>query len=207
MSKIVNVTAANGVNYNVRLVEEGDRHGLNMCLTHNKPSIVTGKVNPMVEFYDTKSQFHYDFVGEPEEAKAAGAQCLGQFVSGYYVETLLENIATTNGICLHGGVPRWQIDGDAVRKAFVELGLWSYPQAEAAEACDTPLKLVVVYDSQDPDTEPQVWLPASQAHRFQLVPLNKSQELGGRYPNTDPADIELLDAGVNAAFPNYVQVQ
>jgi hypothetical protein len=123
------------------------------------------------------------------------------------VFTLLENIATTGGICLHGGVPKWQIDGNAVRQAFRDLGLWSPQESEQAAApCDTPVKLVVVYDSQDPDTEPQVWLPRSEAPRFQFIPLNKSQELGGRFPNTDPADITLLEAGTNAAFPDYVQI-
>lgn len=117
MSKITTVESSHGVVFNVRLVEKGDRHGRNFCLTHDED-------RPMVEFYDAKNPHSYDFVGSPEDAVKAGARCLGQFVSGYYVFTLLENIATTGGICLHGGVPKWQIDGDSVRRAFVDLGLW-----------------------------------------------------------------------------------
>jgi hypothetical protein len=214
----------------------------------------------------------YDFVGTREEALAAGAPKLGQFASSYYVFTLLENIATTGGICLHGGVPRWTIDGDAVRQAFVNLGLWTAPLPEelpffrrahsadfardiqdyffrmlgpmhalqsaypfidvshfiksfeaqadrepgerpetlergiaSAEAVK-PVNIVVVYDSQDPDAEPAVWVPRRVAPYWSSLPLNKSQELGGRYPNTDPADITLLEAGANAAFPDYVQL-
>lgn len=203
MSRLTAVTAANGITFNVRLVEEGDPYGLNMALVHNKPGLLSGKVKPMVEFYDTRSQFHYDFVGTAEEAKAAGAKCLGQFVAHYFVETLLESIDVTPGVCLNGAVPAWQIDGEALRKAFVDLGLWERNEPPV----DAQIKVVVVYDSANSDEEPQVWLPRSEAHRFQLIPLDKSQELGGRYPNTDPADIVLLEAGSNEAFPNYVQIQ
>jgi hypothetical protein len=191
------------VDYLVRLVEKGDRYGRNFCRTHMED-------RPTVEFYDYESRAEaYDFVGEREDAIAAGAARLGQYVSSYYVFTLLENIATTGGIDLCGHVPKWVIDGDALRRAFVDLELWQPAAPEflpEIEVCDEATKLVVVYDSEDPDTEPSVWLPQSQAHRFTLIPLNKSQELGGRYPNTDPADIALLEAGTNAAYPRYVKI-
>lgn len=306
MYKTTTVTSAsNGVTFTVRLVERGDQYGLNFCLTHDK-------LLPMVEFYDTESKAEcYDFVGDRLEAIAAGAPRLGQFVSRYYVETLMENIATTGGIYLHGGVPRWQIDGDAVREAFQALGLWNphrtmaqliesyvteeddelpekerlrlmadrilddvgnfyhgpeepfhvrtsdgalsvdikayffrmlgpmhalqaaYPFIDVSdfvksfefhagcqpgdkpetlwrgiepEVVITPVKIVVVFDSQDPDTEPTVWVPRRVAPYWSSLPLNKSQEHGGRFPNTDPADITLLEAGCNAVFPDYVQL-
>lgn len=69
-----------------------------------------------------------------------------------------------------------------------------------------PTTIVVVYDSQDPDREPTVWAPPQVATTWTSLPLNKSQEHGGRFPNTDPADIELLEAGCNARFPDYVQL-
>ena len=122
MAKTTTVTSAsNGVTFTVRLVEKGDRHGVNFCLIHSDP-------RPTVEFYDLKSKAaSYDFVGPREKAIAAGAPCLGQFVSSYYVHTLLETIDTARGLCLHGGVPRWTIDSDAVREAFQALGLWKPP--------------------------------------------------------------------------------
>jgi hypothetical protein len=119
MAKTTRVTSDAGVDYLVRLVEEGDPYGLNFCRTHTEH-------RPTVEFYDYDSKAPaYEFIGDREDAVAAGAPRLGQFVSRYYVFTLLESIATTNGINLCGHVPRWAIDGDAVRAAFMNLGLWT----------------------------------------------------------------------------------
>lgn len=39
----------------------------------------------------------------------------GQFVSSYFVETLLAR-PDGNGINLHGGVPDWSLDADATKK-------------------------------------------------------------------------------------------
>lgn len=61
------------------IIEKGDNYGLNDCLTHEE-------VRPLVEFYDTR----YD-----------------QFVSRYYVKTILE---VDSGLNLHGGVEDWTID-------------------------------------------------------------------------------------------------
>lgn len=304
MSKTATVTSAsNGVTFLVRLVEKGDHYGLDFRVTH-------GEDRPMVEFYDVDSRAEcYDFVGTREEAIAAGAPRLGQFVSRYYVHTLLEDIATTGGICLAGHVPRWTIDGGSLRRAFQALWLWAphrtmaqliesyvteeddelpekerlrlmadrilddvgnfyhgpeepfhvrtsdgalsadikayfsrmlgpmhalqaaYPGIDVShliksfeahagvqsgfrpETLDgyagpaiTATNIVVVFDSQDPDTEPTVWVPRRVAPYWSSLSLDKSQELGGRYPNTDPADICLLEAGTNAAFPDYIQL-
>jgi hypothetical protein len=53
------------------------------------------KDEPTVAFYDAR----YDFTE------------YGQFTGGnYYVSTLNEGESARNGLCLHGGVPDWQID-------------------------------------------------------------------------------------------------
>ena len=52
--------------FNVRVVNKGDKFGRDFCLTHESDK-------PMVEFYDSRYP-HTEF---------------GQFVSRYYVETIL----------------------------------------------------------------------------------------------------------------------
>jgi hypothetical protein len=72
--------------FNVRIVNTGDKYGLNDCLVNDKA--------PMVEFYDTRYP-HTQY---------------GQFVSRYYVDTLLER--DTGGLCLDGGVPSWTVSAE-----------------------------------------------------------------------------------------------
>lgn len=69
-----------------RIVKQGDKYGLNNCLTHDKPA-------SMVEFYDTSN-------GE-------------QFVSRYYVETIL-SIKNYCGLMLDACQPAWHLDGESV---------------------------------------------------------------------------------------------
>lgn len=76
----------------VRVVEQGDRYGLNDCLENDCPL-------SMVEFYDTRSE-HTD---------------LGQFVTRYFVDTLLKH---PGGLCLDGGVPPWTISTHGMSKVF-----------------------------------------------------------------------------------------
>lgn len=68
----------------VRIVEHGDNYGLNDALTHKGE-------RPLVEFYDTRHE-HTD---------------LGQFVSRYYLGTLIDG---EGGLNLQGGVPTWYIN-------------------------------------------------------------------------------------------------
>lgn len=70
----------------VKNVKQGDRYGLNNCLTHDKPT-------SMVEFYDTSN-------GE-------------QFVQRYYVDTFL-GIGDGVGLMLDGGWSAWNLDGESV---------------------------------------------------------------------------------------------
>jgi hypothetical protein len=84
--------------FHVRIVQTGDRYGLNFCLTHDKK-------DPLVEFYDARYP-HTEF---------------GQFVSRYYVSTILEG--QNRGLCLDGGEPEWSIcasDMALVRKFIQE---------------------------------------------------------------------------------------
>ena len=72
----------------IRIVRDGDK--LRDCLTH------VGE--PMAEFYDTRHR---------------QGRVLWQFVSRYYVKTLL---ASEGGLCLMGGVPEWSLSGEDMRK-------------------------------------------------------------------------------------------
>jgi hypothetical protein len=190
MAETTEVTASHGIKFTVRLIEKGDCYGLNMRITHDKVWHPTGKVEPMIEFYDTRFEHAYDFIGTVEEAIAAGAPCLGQFVSRYYAFTLLNG--NIDGLQMDGRVADWRIDADALRAALSELGVYKQ------------IKVVVTYDSRDPDVLPRVWLPPHEAKRCEVVLLDKGQELGGREPATDPARASLLEASRNSEFPNYV---
>jgi hypothetical protein len=84
--------------FNVRVVNKGEKYGLNFCLTHKQEK-------PLVEFYDARYP-HTEF---------------GQFVSRYYVETILGEDgygSKEGGLSLHGGIPEWTVsakDMDIVR--------------------------------------------------------------------------------------------
>lgn len=81
-----------GIKFNVRLVHQGDKYGLNNCLTHEQKE-------PLVEFYDTRYP-HTEF---------------GQFVTRYNMSTLLERTAHV-GLDLDGGIPDWKIDVEGMAK-------------------------------------------------------------------------------------------
>jgi len=77
--------------FNVRIVNKGDRYGRADCLTHDDD-------RPMVEFYDHRYT-HGDWADR------------GQFVSRYYVSTLLEG--ENRGLCLDGGnANEWSVSAD-----------------------------------------------------------------------------------------------
>jgi hypothetical protein len=77
-SKILDIVS-NGIPFRVRVITQGEKHGLNDCITHKN-------IDPIVEFYDHR--FHHT----PN----------GQFASSYYLSTLLED-SLNSGLCLHGG--------------------------------------------------------------------------------------------------------
>lgn len=94
--------------FNVRIVCKGDRYGRADCLTHDED-------RPMVEFYDRRYA-HGDW---PDR---------GQFVSRYYVGTLLGHEGfyggePTGGLCLDGGnANEWSVsaDGMAIVRAYLK---------------------------------------------------------------------------------------
>ena len=80
--------------FNVRVVNKGDKYGRDFCLTHDEDK-------PLVEFYDSRYP-HTEF---------------GQFVSRYYVSTLLGEDRygrAEGGLCLDGGnANEWTVkEGD-----------------------------------------------------------------------------------------------
>ena len=82
---------AAGVTFNVVIVRKGEQYGHRDCLTHEGD-------DPLVEFYDA------DYAGKE------GFTDAGQFVSRYYVSTLLDPHRCRFGLNLCGHEPKWQID-------------------------------------------------------------------------------------------------
>ena len=115
-------TAANGIPFTIRIVFKGGQYGLNDCLVHDK-------AEPMIEFHDAR----YKTRGfDPE---------LGQFVTRYYLKTLLGldqwgSGNVRNGINLHLGEPNWKIDGETL----VKIVSWviDYLAEAATPASDDP---------------------------------------------------------------------
>jgi hypothetical protein len=75
----------------VKIVRKGETYGRDKCVTHEDE-------RPLVEFYDGRYAGKEGF--EPE----------GQFVSHYYVETIMERPHI--GLNLYGGEPQWKICAD-----------------------------------------------------------------------------------------------
>lgn len=99
-------TADHGITFRVRLVRQGERYGAEHCLVHDQP-------DPLVEFYDTRYLFDYDFHGPKADAIAAKAPVLGQFISRYHLSTLREERGP-RGLVLYGGCPSWCIEADTL---------------------------------------------------------------------------------------------
>ncbi len=93
-NKNVMSVESGGVVFNVRIVEQDDNYGLKNVLVHDKEM-------PLVEFYD--SRFKDKFTE------------YGQFVSRYYLDTLLDRKDDV-GLCLQGGVPEWGIEREGMLK-------------------------------------------------------------------------------------------
>lgn len=98
MDKFMTVVS-HGIPFHTRFVDKGDKYGRDRCLTHDKDE-------PLIEFYDAR------FV--------KGFESLGQFVSRYYLTTLLsrEYGDARTGLCLYGGVADWYIDKEGMTEVF-----------------------------------------------------------------------------------------
>ena len=105
--KMLQIKNSNGRKFNVRLVVVGDKYGLDDCLTHPDRG---DKSDPLVEFYDAM-----------QDPKKFGDR--GQFVSRYYLRTLKKDSCklSNNGLCLHGGVPEWNVDARAMAQVMAWL--------------------------------------------------------------------------------------
>jgi hypothetical protein len=88
--------------WRVRFVRKGNRYGLDLCKTHEE-------VEPLVEFYDRENAGRTF----PDE---------GQFVSRYYVSTLLKRRGGM--LNLDGGIEAWCISADGMREAMRHVAVW-----------------------------------------------------------------------------------
>jgi len=105
------ITLNNPVLFNVRIVEQGDKYGREMCLTHEDE-------RPLVEFYDSKFA-HTEY---------------GQFVSRYFVFTLLEDFPDdVRGLSLDGGIPEWTVERQSYLNILQHLNVYSLGLITAAQ--------------------------------------------------------------------------
>jgi hypothetical protein len=92
----LDIPGANGVPFRAVYLPTGATYGRGGCLTNEGPA--------MVEFYDMRY---------PQCALDVDVVA-GQFVSRYYVGTLLDSHAAGSGLCLDGSNPTpWTVDGQA----------------------------------------------------------------------------------------------
>jgi len=93
------VQVPHGKRFTVRIVREGDRYGRNDCLTHDESG-------PMAEFYD--ATYADDVRFGPH----------GQFVSRYYVATLMQSRHDGRGLDLCGYEPAWTVDARTMEVVY-----------------------------------------------------------------------------------------
>ncbi len=97
------ITSRTGRRFLVRILRKGDRYGLDDCLAWGDGSgPVTDDGRLGVEFYDLT------YRGNPRFGPR------GQFVSRYYVETLIADPDEHRGLNLYGAEPAWVIDAAAM---------------------------------------------------------------------------------------------
>ena len=105
-----------GQPWTIRIIDKGDKYGLDDCLTHDKEE-------PTVEFYDADNPHTID---EPS------GTVLGQFVSRYYISTIADG--GSGGLNLMGYEPKWSINSlcmDNVRAylmAFATENKWTWEE-------------------------------------------------------------------------------
>tara|TARA_B100000963_G_scaffold292068_1_gene262279 strand:- start:275 stop:664 length:390 start_codon:yes stop_codon:yes gene_type:complete len=92
--------------WNVRLLIEGDKYGLNDCLTYGDKE--EPEEEPCVEFYDAHNNKEETF------------SPWGQFVSRYYLSTMNER-EENEGLNLCGYEPVWSVSGDFMDAVMAEI--------------------------------------------------------------------------------------
>lgn len=110
----VHQLADHGIVFAIRIVPTGGMIG--------RARDIVNKAQPMVEFYDTRYP-HTD---------------CGQFVSSYYLSTILDGdqhfpVDELRGLQLDGGVPDWHISAAGMREVRKQLALWRTGQALGLE--------------------------------------------------------------------------
>jgi len=121
--------------FTMRVVGNGDSYGRDMCLTHKGP-------DPLVEFYDRR----YNQEEDPDGVR------LGQFVSRYYLSTLLKSNQNgqtpfDTGILLDGG-NNWRVSAAAMAdclRALMDADIIPDPEAERAARVEAIAELVDDY--------------------------------------------------------------
>jgi hypothetical protein len=117
------------IHFNIRIIRKGDAYGLNDCLTHED-------ADPMVEFYDPR---HSNTKNNP----------IGQFVSRYYLKTLLdgEDRLSTHGLDLQGGVPDWKLSPSQMREIIETLkGVKYMPEDQSKTNAERIKEMVKLHD-------------------------------------------------------------
>jgi|TARA_B110000263_G_scaffold232888_1_gene229293 hypothetical protein len=105
-----------GQPWTIRIIDKGDKYGLDDCLTHENEE-------PTVEFYDADNEHTID--------KPSGIM-LGQFVSRYYISTIADG--GRGGLDLMGYEPKWKMNAlvmDSVRSylmAFAAANEWTWEE-------------------------------------------------------------------------------
>lgn len=95
---VARVVNSAGRAFNVRLVRQGERFGLNDCLVHDKD-------DPLVEFWDATYEHDPRFT-----------RGLGQFATRYYLSTLVER-QSPHPLVLCGHESAWTVTGGNVMDA------------------------------------------------------------------------------------------
>lgn len=109
--------------FNIRIVNTGDRYGLNDCLINDR--------EPMIEFWDAR----YDHV--PGR---------GQFVTRYFVSTILDGLDNASyplGLCLDFGVPSWTVSPNGMRQIVDYLRSMTDPGQTVGDFIDDAIDAAV----------------------------------------------------------------
>lgn len=123
----IHITSKTGVRFCVRFLVQGDAYGLDNCLTWEHAD------RPGVEFYDTR---------HPHTP-------LGQFVSRYFAETILE---TTGGLDLLTYVADWKVDAEAMDI----VRAWLKAEVKAAEPEEEESKLHAHFSTTSTDCDGRI---------------------------------------------------